>query len=79
MQNFIGKKSLLKLEKQEQARAKTLALKDLINEKDARSLELAMEKGASFWLNALQLRRCHFDLTKGDFREGIAQIWMGSR
>ena len=33
--------------KQEQARAKNLAIKDLINDKEAYSLDLAMEKGAS--------------------------------
>ena len=31
-----------------------------------------MEKGASCWLNALPLKRYHFDLTKGEFRDGIA-------
>ena len=59
-------------EKQEQAIAKKLAIKDLINDKEAYSLDLAMEKGASCWLNALPLKRYHFDLTKGEFRDGIA-------
>ena len=62
----------IRKEKQEQARAKNLAIKDLINDKDAFSLDLAMEKGASCWLNALPLKRHHFDLHKGEFRDGIA-------
>ena len=31
-----------------------------------------MEKRASCWLNALFLKRCYFDLTKGEFRDGVA-------
>ena len=59
-------------EKQERARAKTLAIKDPIIEQEAYSLDLAMEKGVSCWLNALPLKRYHFDLTKGEFRDGVA-------
>ena len=51
---------------------KKLAIKGLINDKEAYSLDLAMEKGASCWLNALPLKRYHFELTKGVFRDGIA-------
>ena len=51
---------------------KKLAIKDLINDKEAYSLNLAMEKGAPCWLNALPLKRYHFDLTKGEFRDGMA-------
>ena len=71
---FYQEKILQKIrkEKQEQAIAKKLAIKDLINDKEAYSLDLAMEKGASCWLNALPLKRYHFDLTKGEFRDGIA-------
>ena len=71
---FHQEKILQKIrkEEQEQARAKKLAIKDLINDKEAYSLDLAMEKGASCWLNALPLKRYHFDLTKGEFRDGIA-------
>ena len=49
-----------------------MAIKDLINDKEAYSLDLAIEKGASRWLNALPLKSYHFDLTKGEFRDGIA-------
>ena len=59
MQSFIRKKSFRE-EKQEQARAKTFAVKDLINKKEAYSLDLAMEKGASCWLNALPIGKVSF-------------------
>ena len=67
---FPQEKILQKIRKeiQEQARAKKLAIKDLINDKETYSLDLAMEKGASCWLNALPLKRYDFDLTKGEFR-----------
>ena len=59
---FYQEKILHKIrkEKQEQTIAKKLAIKDLINDKEAYSLDLAMEKGASCWLNALPLKRYHF-------------------
>ena len=37
-----------------------------------RSLYLASEKGALRWLNAMPLKRYQFDLTKREFRNGIA-------
>ena len=39
---------------------------------EAYSLNLAREKAASCWLNALPLKRYHFGLTKGAFRDGIS-------
>ena len=75
MQSFIRKKSFRKSEKKnrkEQARAKKLAIKNLINDKEAYSPDLAIEKGASCWLNTLPLNRYHYDLTKGEFRDGTA-------
>ena len=48
-----------------------MLMKDLINEKEAYSLNSAMKRGASCWLNAFPLKR-YFDLTKGEFRHGIA-------
>ena len=71
---FHQRKYLQKIrnEKQEQARAKTLAIKDLINEEEAYSLDLAIEKEASCWLDAFSLERYNFDLTKREFRDRIA-------
>ena len=40
--------------------------------KKASSLDLAMEKEGSCWLNAPPMKRYHFNLTKGEFREEIA-------
>ena len=36
------------------------------------TIQLALEKGASSWLNALPLLKHGFDLTKTEFRDGIA-------
>ena len=71
---FHQEKVLQKIRKrkEEQARAKKLAIKDLINDKEAYSLDLSMEKRTSCLLNALPLKIYHFDLTKGDFRDGIS-------
>ena len=62
---FHQKKILQKIrkEKQEEARAKKLAIKGLIDDKEASSLDVAMKKGASCWLNALPLKRYLFDST----------------
>ena len=38
-----------------------------LNKNDIRSFELASEKGASSWLNAMPLKRYHFDLKKAIF------------
>ena len=54
---------------------KKLAIKDLINDKEAYSLDLAMKKAASCWLNAISAKRYRFGLTKGEFRNGIALIY----
>ena len=51
MLSSIRKKSF-KNEKQEHARAQTVPIKDLIDEKEAYSLDLAKVKGESCWLNA---------------------------
>ena len=70
---MLSGKSLQKIrKKQVQARLKKLTIKNLIKDKKAYSLDLAMEKGASCWLNALPFKRYYFDLTKVEFREGIA-------
>ena len=36
------------------------------------AMKLSREKGASCWLNVLPLKKYHFDLTKSEFRDGIA-------
>ena len=47
-------------------------LKDRLHENQRYALDLAAEKGASSWLNTLPLKRYHFDLTKTEFRDGLA-------
>ena len=44
----------------------------LLTEDEKYAIKLAKEKGASCWLNALPLKKDHFDLTKSEFRDGIA-------
>ena len=47
-------------------------MKSELNKNEIYSLDLASEKGASGWLNAMPLKRYHFDLTKSEFRDGSA-------
>ena len=42
-----------------------------LDETDKYAIDLASEKGASNWLNALPLNRYNFNLNKSEFRDGI--------
>ena len=42
-----------------------------LNKNQIRSVDLAIEKGASSCLNTMSLKRYHFDLTKSELRDGI--------
>ena len=42
-----------------------------LNETDKYAIDLASEKGASNWLNALPLSRYNFNLNKSEFRDGF--------
>ena len=42
-----------------------------LNETDKYAIDLASEKGASNWLNALPLSRYNFNLNKSEFRDGV--------
>ena len=43
-----------------------------LNKNEILSLDLASERGASSWLTAMPMKRYQFDLTKSEFRDGIA-------
>ena len=47
-------------------------MKEKLDENQRYALDLSIEKGASSWLNTLSLKRYHFDLTKTEFRDGLA-------
>ena len=47
-------------------------MKENVDDNAAYALNLIMEKGISFWLNALPLKKYYFDLSKLDFRDSIA-------
>ena len=64
--------SSIKREKESQLKTKKHEIRSVLTEAEAYSLNLAMEKGSSCWLNALPLKRYNFDLTKSEFRDGIA-------
>ena len=49
-----------------------------LNETDNYAIDLASEKGASNWLNALPLSRYNFNLNKSEFRDGLLKILMGT-
>ena len=73
-QEFHQEKILQRIrkEKQEQARAKKLAIKDLINDKEACSLKWAIKEMSIMVAKRTSIERYHFDLTKGEFSDGIA-------
>ena len=62
----------IRKDKQSCIKMKKTKLKENIDDNTAYALDLAMEKGASCWLNALPLKKYNFDLSKGNFRDGIA-------
>ena len=62
----------LKLEKEESLLAQLEEVKDLVDDKLKRSLELAAEKGAGAWLSALPLQSMGYVLNKQEFRDGLA-------
>ena len=62
----------IKREKAEISKSKQNEIDALLTEDEMYAIKLATEKGASCWLNALPLKKYHFDLTKSEFRDGIA-------
>ena len=61
----------LKLEKEEGLLVQLGEVKDLVDDKLKRSLELAAEKGAGAWLSALPLQSMGYVLNKQEFRDGL--------
>ena len=62
----------IKREKTEISKSKENEIDALLTEDEKYAIKLAKEKCASCWLNALPLKKYHFDLTKSEFRDGIA-------
>ena len=62
----------IRKEKELAIKSKKTKINSELNKNDICSLDLASEKGASSWLTAMPLKRCHFDLTKSEFRDGIS-------
>ena len=62
----------IKREKTEISKSKENEIDALLTEDEKYAIKLAKEKGASCWLDALPLKKYHFDLTKSEFRDGIA-------
>ena len=58
--------------KQQIAKAKESTARVDVNSEELYFLDLAAEKGSSCWLNALPIKRYHFNLTKSEIRDGIA-------
>ena len=67
-QQFIQE---IKKEKKLAIKSKKSRMKSKLNENEILSLGLASEKVASSWLNAMPLKRFHFELTKSEFLDGI--------
>ena len=66
-----GEIARLKLEKEETMLAQLEEVKNLVDHKLKRSLELAGEKGAGAWLTALPLQSMGYVLSKQEFRDAI--------
>ena len=62
----------IRKEKSTKIKEKISVLKEKLDENQRYALDLSIEKGASSWLNTLPLKRYHFDLTKTEFRDGLA-------
>ena len=62
----------IKKKKELAIKSKWTRIKSELNKKEIRPLDSASEKSTSSWLNAMPMKRYHFDLTKSEFRDGIA-------
>ena len=51
---------------------KKSSIKNCLNANKMYAIDLASEKGASCWLNAMPLKKYNFNLSKSEFRDGIA-------
>ena len=51
---------------------KKCSIKNCLNANKMYAIDLASEKGASCWLNAMPLKKYNFNLSKSEFRDGIA-------
>ena len=60
-----------KNEKEEKIKCRYELLLDKVNAEMKRSVELACEKGASSWLNAMPIQSLGYVLNKQEFRDGI--------
>ena len=65
-------KRVIREEKKKMLTEKIDKVKQGATEDQLYALQLASEKGASSWLNALPLKRYGFTLTKTEFRDGLA-------
>ena len=63
--------STLKTEKEQSLLSRLDELKNAVDEKLRRNIELACEKGAGAWLSALPLQAMGYTLNKQEFRDGI--------
>ena len=59
-------------ERRNKAEASAFTIKNSASEPLRRAMDLAQEKGASSWLNALPLEEFNYSLHKGAFRDAIA-------
>ena len=62
----------IRKEKSTRIQEKISVLKEKLDENQQNGLDLSIGNGSSSWLNTLPLKRYHFDLTKTEFRDGLA-------
>ena len=70
-ENLKDEIAKMKTEKEKKLMAQLDDVKQSVDNKLKRSLELAGEKGAGAWLSALPLHSLGYDLNKQEFRDGI--------
>ena len=61
----------IKTSKERMNKAKLHNIKSKLSKEETYALNLASEKGSPSWLNALPLERYGFNLTKGEYRDGL--------
>ena len=61
----------VKKDKEKRLESELKSIKDLVNERTQRIIDLAQEKGAGAWLTALPIQSLGFTLNKQEFRDGV--------
>ena len=70
-EEIIRKRSTIRLERRKQQRQAADHIRQILPATLQRCMELAQEKGASTWLEALPVKEHGFNLSRNEFRDGL--------